>query len=170
MSDFYTGDLALFIHISGPPSVLVEILGCEENTGPNSMCRIRILEARNSPHDPLALDSERDVPRFFLKPYQKPLRNVLNSKARQYAIRNSFERATGQYAGPASWANTVLKYSGNSFPRGAEGPWSNGRNRYWMRNPLSSIEGRRGWNYVPYDGGTRKRKSKGRKTRRGRRH
>jgi len=170
MSDFYTGDLALYIHISGPPPVLVEILGCEENTGPNSMCRIRILEARNSSRDPLALYSERDVFRYFLKPYQKPLRNVLNSKARQAALWGSLEQATGQYAGPASWANTVGAYSEISFPRGAEGPWSNGRRGNWMRNPLSSIEGRRGWNYVPYDGGTRKRKSKGRKTRRGRRH
>jgi len=160
----------LYIHISGPPRVLVEILRCEENTDPNSMCRIRILEARNSQDDPLVLDSERDVFRFFLEPYQKPLRNVLNRKARQAALWGSLEQATGQYAGPASWANTVLKYSGNSFPRGAEGPWSNGRNRYWMRNPLSSIGDRTGWKYVLYDGGTRKRKSKGRKTRRGRRH
>jgi hypothetical protein len=170
MSDFYKGDLAFYHHIYGPPPIQVEIIGCEENTGPHSMCRIRLLEARNTELFPLALDSEMNVPRFFLQRYQKSLRNVSNRKVRQSAIRNSLERATGQYAGPASWANTVRAYSGNSIPRGAEGPWSNGRKgRSWvrMKGPLIGDEKR--WEYVPYGGGTRKRKSKGRKTRRGRR-
>ena len=169
MSDFYKGDLAFYHLISGPPPIQVEIIGCEENTGPYSMCRIRLLEARNTELFPHALDSEMNVPRLFLQHYQKPLRNVLNSKARQAAIWGSLEGATGQYAGPASWGNNVRAYSGNRFPKRAEGPWSNGRKGKWIKNPLSSEERRRDWKYVPYEGGTRKRKSKGRKTRRGRR-
>ena len=163
MSDFKPGDLVIgddFIFLPGGPYY------ARVHSYDGFICNFQLI---NPDTKEIIRDKIYSAPGYCFKHMQKPLRNVLKSKARQAAVRNSFEERTGQNAGPGSWADLVGAYSGNSVPKGAEAAWSDGRTGNWMRNPLSSREGRRGWKYVPHDGGTRKRKAKGRKTLRGRR-
>ena len=164
MGDFEPGDFVTYQN----GRFIGRIVECD-NFNYIRSCDVKLTEhtpAMESNSIPVGYTMRR-LEKKFLSHSQKPLRNVLKRKGRQSAIRNSLERATGQYAGPASWANTVRKYSGNSFPRGAEGPWSNGRRGNWvrMKGPLIASEKR--WNWVQNAGRSRRRRTKrGRKTRR----